>query len=74
MSLTQKFFKVILPGKWFEKIRYNSEHWFFTCDCGYQISVWETGGIRGYATGNKVVVGRCAGCGKVKPLKLVWKD
>jgi hypothetical protein len=80
MSLTQRFFHFILPKKWFEKIKEESQQWHFECDCGYKKSVWEAGGIRYLAAkdkndpgkSRKSVLWRCPQCNKSKWRQLTY--
>ena len=69
MSRIQKIFKAILPRKWFESMKQESMQWQMYCDCGYQISVWDAGGIRWKASGKPRKLGRCPKCG-LKLLKI----
>jgi len=47
MTAIQKFFLKVLPQKWAEDMRKESEGWKILCDtCGHSRSVWEVGGIR----------------------------
>jgi hypothetical protein len=75
MSIIQKIFKFILPKKYFEKIEEESKKWFFVCDCGYEKSVWDAGGLRFSAfPKKKPVVGKCPQCGKIGVMHLIKKS
>jgi hypothetical protein len=42
-----------------------SRKWIVRCpSCGTERSIWDLGGIRWKATGNKWIFGRCPNCGK----------
>lgn len=64
MSLTQRFFKAIMPKKWFEAAEADSRRWVFTCPCGNEQSIWDSGGIRWKAAGKSKTGIRCLACGK----------
>lgn len=74
MGAIQKILKFILPKIWFDKIESESKKWFFVCDCGYEKSLWDAGGLRvcGYPQ-NKPVLGRCPVCNKFKRMRLIKK-
>ena len=63
MSKTQRFFKLILPRKWFASAEAESKKWMIRCPCGAEQSVWEAGGIRWKAAGNPRMYLHCAKCG-----------
>lgn len=62
MSFTQRLFTAILPRRWAESMESESRAWMMQCPCGYEISVWEAGGIRYKAAGNPRVRRRCPEC------------
>ncbi|MBX7169989.1 MAG: hypothetical protein K1X72_03455 [Pyrinomonadaceae bacterium] len=65
MSGIQKFFKKILPVNWAESMEKESSEWNFRCsECGFERSVWESGGIRWKATGETKTKANCASCEK----------
>lgn len=67
MSAIQRFFKRILPAKWAADMESDSKRWVFTCDnCGTQSSIWDIGGIRWKATGNRRAMTRCPACGEIR--------
>lgn len=45
-------------------MRRDSMAWKIKCPCGYERSVWETGGIRWKAKGNPKRLMKCPKCGK----------
>lgn len=57
-SRIQLLFQAILPRRWMEAARLESEAWQATCPCGHSESVWARGGIRFGGAG--------------RPLKLLW--
>lgn len=65
MNPTQLFFTKILPAKWANDMRAESESWRIRClECGASRTVWEAGGIRWRAAskGKRTIVG-CSQCG-----------
>ena len=47
MTLIQKFLSVVLPKRWVDDMRAESQAWQIRCSsCGKSQSVWEAGGIR----------------------------
>jgi ribosomal protein L44E len=59
VTTIQKFFQKILPKKWADEMRAESENWKIRCEsCGTSRSVWEAGGIRWRAAsvGKKIKV------------------
>ena len=68
MTAIQKIFLKILPQKWAEDMRKESEGWKIRCEtCGQSRSVWEAGGIRWKAAsvGKKMRV-FCKQCGDMR--------
>jgi hypothetical protein len=80
MSKAQRFWQIILPKKWFQRIKEESQQWFFECDCGYKKSVWEAGGIRFLGAKNRLEPGksrkyllwRCPQCNALKWRQLTY--
>jgi len=64
MSLIQKFFKAIFPASWASSMEADSREWMIRCGCGFERSVWDTGGIRWKASGTSSNYMRCKGCGQ----------
>jgi hypothetical protein len=59
MNRTQRFFSWLLgPG-----VERESREWAY--ECGHCESVWDSGGIRYKARGEKSYGGRCPACGHV---------
>lgn len=76
MSKKQKIFKFILPDKLFKEMEEESKKWIITCDCGFNVSVWDVGGIRYKAVrlnGPKKIWGRCPNCKKSKYFSVIKK-
>ena len=68
MTFIQKFFLAILPQKWGESMRSESEQWQIRCcTCGASRSVWDAGGIRWKAasSGKRIMI-RCEQCGALR--------
>jgi len=66
MSLVQRLMMKILPARWAEDMRADSERWKIRCpSCGHERSIWEIGGIRWRAAGQPRRLWRCRECGKV---------
>ena len=64
MTLIQKFIVAILPKKWAESMEVESRTWMTRCRCGFERSVWETGGIRWKAAGKEYCYLTCPRCGR----------
>jgi hypothetical protein len=64
MNSLQKFFINIFPKSWAENMLAGSRSWMMRCECGFEMSVWEAGGIRWKAAGNPRRYMRCSGCGQ----------
>lgn len=72
MTGIQKFFMKVLPKKWADDMRAESERWIMTCEgCGRSKSVWEAGGIRWKAASKgKSMIAFCKECGGPKIIKI----
>lgn len=66
LSFVQKLLKMLLPASTFEDMRRESQQWKMLCECGHSDSVWDMGGIRYKATGEKRTLHRCRGCNQHK--------
>lgn len=67
MSLLQRFLMAVLPKRWMESIRAESQLWKIRCPkCGAARSYWDIGGIRwkAYSRGKRML-SRCPKCGKI---------
>ena len=55
-----------------EAIEHETRKWQIECKtCGRSANLWEAGGKRYKAHGNKTVLGRCAGCdNKLRTMKI----
>lgn len=74
MSGLQRFILALLPRRWGEEARAQSQAWHLCCTrCGTGRSVWDAGGIRWKArsAGKRTLV-RCARCGGVQPARLEY--
>jgi DNA-directed RNA polymerase subunit RPC12/RpoP len=63
MSFIQRLFTRIFPRRWAESMEAESRAWMLRCPCGFRRSIWELGGIRWKAAGNKRILRRCPQCG-----------
>jgi hypothetical protein len=74
MSFVQRFFTAIFPRAWAEDMQADSLRWMIHCNkCGYERSVWETGGIRWRAYGSPRWLRRCPHCGQISWHKVYKK-
>ena len=64
MSRIQRFLTSILPRKGAEDMEAQSRSWMVTCDCGFERSIWDVGGIGWRAAGNPRSLMVCPQCGK----------
>lgn len=65
LSVTQKFIKIFVSDKTFAAIEAESRSWKAKCsNCDHETSIWEMGGIRFKAAGNKKLYRACPNCGK----------
>ena len=68
MTAFQQFLMTVLPRRWAEDLRAESESWKIRClGCGASKSVWEVGGVRWKAKsrGKRTLV-RCSHCGGLR--------
>jgi RNase P subunit RPR2 len=67
MSFWHKLFGYLMPSKMAD-FEAESRRWMVQCPaCGYEISIWELGGIRYKAKSKgKWYLRRCKQCGKIK--------
>lgn len=81
MSIIQKLYKLLLPEKIFQKIKDESQKWFFICKCGFEKSVWDGGGLRFMWSKNKretkksrqYHLWRCPNCKKINFNQLIYR-
>jgi hypothetical protein len=76
MTLIQRLVVSLLPKRWSDAIRTESQSWLLSCSvCGVTRSVWDMGGIRYKAasTGRRVVVW-CGQCKKFREMSLERKS
>ena len=58
-----------------DRIESESRQWMMQCpNCGYEVSVWDYGGMRYRGFGTVYRLGRCRDCGKVKMLRVYKRD
>ncbi|MBN1643513.1 MAG: hypothetical protein JW856_01645 [Dehalococcoidales bacterium] len=63
MTLIQRLLMTILPDRLAKSMEEESRAWLMQCPCGYEISVWEAGGIRYKAAGKSMRLRHCPTCG-----------
>lgn len=64
MSRIQRWITSIVPASWAASMEAASREWIVRCpSCGAEQSIWDLGGIRWKASGNKRIWTRCAACG-----------
>ncbi len=64
MTFIQRFLTGILPKAWAEAMRAESLTWMMRCPCGFERSIWDSGGIRWKAKGSPRRLWRCSRCGQ----------
>jgi len=65
MGLLRKLVLSVVSDKTAAAMEADSRSWILTCPaCGYEISIWDLGGIRYKATGNQRTYMKCRKCGK----------
>jgi len=65
MSFLQKLFSVLLPKRTYKAVETGTRKWCITCQCGHERDLWEAGGIRYGAFGNKWGFKFCSACSKL---------
>lgn len=73
LSFSQKLMKFFSSQAKFQEMEETSKRWVATCDCGYEMNMWEVGGVRYKAVGNKTTFMRCPRCGKTVMRTLSFK-
>jgi hypothetical protein len=67
MSIWQKLFARHHPGEPMGDVEAESRSWMVQCPCGFEISIWELGGVRyGAVSKGKKLLRRCRQCGKIR--------
>ncbi len=66
MTRIQRFFMAVLPRRWADEMRAESQAWQMRCSrCGATRSVWDAGGIRWQAAAaRKQALVFCPQCGE----------
>lgn len=65
MSTIRRLFFAFMPQSWRDSAEAESKLWMMRCpNCGYEISYWDSGGIRWKAAGNPKLYRKCPSCGK----------
>jgi predicted RNA-binding Zn-ribbon protein involved in translation (DUF1610 family) len=64
MSRVQQIITRLVPRSWAAAMEEESRNWMVRCpSCGFEQSIWDLGGIRWKARGNKRIWFRCPNCG-----------
>jgi hypothetical protein len=64
MSLVQRLILSVVPRSWGQAMEKDSRLWMMRClTCGCERSIWDLGGIRYKAVGNKRKYYPCPKCG-----------
>ena len=72
--MLRKLIKKLAPDL-SQRIEADSRRWMMQCpECGYEISVWDYGGMRYKALGSAYRLGRCRGCKRIRMLRVYRKD
>ncbi|HEV2914733.1 MAG TPA: hypothetical protein VGX92_15760 [Pyrinomonadaceae bacterium] len=75
MSIWHKLLARLFPRQLASDMEAESRAWMLQCPCGYEISIWELGGIRYGATSRgKRMLRRCRQCGKLRWHRVYKKD
>jgi hypothetical protein len=75
MSLIQKILRAVLPKATLASLEAETRNWVMRCPEGHEISLWDTGGVRGAgASQNARTLYRCEPCGSVRVMRVVRKD
>jgi hypothetical protein len=65
LSRNRQLFGKLAPRSWATSMEAESRTWMVRCpSCSFERSVWDMGGIRWKASGNKWIWVRCPNCGK----------
>ena len=64
MTYIQQFLTAVLPKEWAEDMHAESLAWMIRCACGFERSIWESGGIRWKAKGSPRQLRVCPQCGQ----------
>jgi predicted RNA-binding Zn-ribbon protein involved in translation (DUF1610 family) len=75
MSRAQKILLAILPSAWAADAERESKQWVMQCpNCGFQLSLWDAGGIRWKALGNPRRRMTCPQCGQTEWFTLFKRE
>lgn len=75
LSGIQRLFTGLVSPATAARMEAESRGWMVQCpNCGYEQSVWDTGGVRYKASGNSYQSRRCPNCGKVGMHKVYRKE
>jgi len=70
MPAQHRFLNFLLPNRAFAAVRAGTKLWLAECPCGHQLDVWDAGGVRYKAAGERRQLARCPACGKVTMHKI----
>jgi hypothetical protein len=63
MTFLQKLMSAVLPKGWAKEMQKESRNWMVRCTtCGFERSVWDSGGVRWKAKGNPKFKAECIAC------------
>lgn len=72
--MLRQLIKTLFPGL-MDRIEAESRTWMMHCpNCGFEISIWEAGGMRYRGLGAVYRLGRCRDCGKIGMLRVYQRD
>ncbi len=72
--MLRKIISRLAPGL-MQRIEAESRRWLMQCPrCGFEISVWEYGGLRYRALGTVYRLGRCRNCKRIGMLRVYLPD
>lgn len=74
LSGTQKLIKMFVSKETFAAMEVESKEWKVQCShCGHERSIWDMGGIRWKAHGEKALYRYCVNCDQSSLLKVYKK-
>lgn len=73
MNRLQKFITSVVPQSWAASMEADSRAWKISCTCGFERSIWESGGIRWSAKGSPKTWGRCPNCNQMTWLSIEYR-
>ncbi|MBE2202213.1 MAG: hypothetical protein IAE79_26625 [Anaerolinea sp.] len=64
MNKLQAFFVKMMPAAWAREMEAESRQWMVRCTCGFERSVWDSGGMRWKAHAARRQYRLCPQCGE----------